>query len=154
MSVCAGRRALLAVLSILCVLLAPASATASARHDRTEASIIRSINKLRAAYNLPRLRTSGGLARAADVHSASMARSGRLAHGDTGRRVRRYVRTRRVGENLAYMSGCKASTIVRMWMNSAGHRQIMLSRGYRRVGVAKRNSSRTCFVTADFASSR
>ena len=83
-----------------------------------------------------------------------MARSGRLAHGDTGRRVRRYVRSRRVGENLAYMSGCRARTVVQMWMNSAGHRQIMLSRGFHRVGVAKRNASSTCFVTADFASSR
>ena len=119
-----------------------------------KASIIRSINKIRAAYNLPRLRINGGLARAADVHSAAMARTRTLAHGDTGRRVRRYVRTRRVGENLAYMTGCKARVIVQMWMNSAGHRRIMLSRGFRRVGVAKRNSSRTCFVTADFASSR
>ena len=72
----------------------------------------------------------------------------------TGRRVRRYVRTKRVGENLAYMTGCRARSIVRMWMNSAGHRHIMLSRGFRRVGVAKRNASRTCFVTADFASPR
>jgi uncharacterized protein YkwD len=153
MSVCAGRRALLAVLSIVCV-LPPASASASARHDRTEASIVRVMNSIRASHGLPRLNISGGLGKAADVHSASMARSGRLAHGDTSRRVRRYVRTRRVGENLAYMTGCKARAIVRMWMNSAAHRQIMLSSGFRRVGVAKRNSSRTCFVTADFASSR
>jgi uncharacterized protein YkwD len=153
MSVCAGRRALLAVLSFVFALpCAPASA--SARHDRTEASIIRSINKIRSAYHLPKLRTSGGLARAADVHSRTMARTRTLAHGDTGRRVRRYVRTNRVGENLAYMTGCRAGTIVRMWMNSSGHRQIMLSRGFRRVGVAKRNASRTCFVTADFASPR
>jgi uncharacterized protein YkwD len=150
MSVCAGRRALLAVLSILCALPC-ASASASARHDPTEASIVRAMNKLRASHGLPRLRVNGGLARAADVHSASMARSGRLAHGDTGRRVRRYVRTRRVGENLAYMRGCRARAIVRMWMNSAGHRHIMLSRGFRRVGVAKRKASRVCFVTADFA---
>ena len=68
--------------------------------------------------------------------------------------MRRYVRTRKVGENLAWMSGCNARPIVQMWMNSAAHRQIMLSGGFRRVGVAKRDSSRICFVTADFASSR
>ena len=117
MSVCAGRRALLAVLSMLCVLPC-ASASASARHDRTEAGIVRAMNKIRAQYNLPRLHVSGGLARAADVHSATMARRRVLAHGDTARRVRRYVRTRKVGENLAYMTGCKAQTIVQMWMNS------------------------------------
>jgi uncharacterized protein YkwD len=153
MSVCAGRRAALAVVSIVCVLPC-ASASASAGHDRTEASIVRAMNKIRASHGLPRLHTSGGLARAADVHSKTMARTRTLAHGDTGRRVRRYVRTKRVGENLAYMTGCRARSIVRMWMNSAGHRHIMLSRGFRRVGVAKRNASRTCFVTADFASPR
>ena len=153
MSVCAGRRALLAVLSMLCVLPC-ASASASARHDRTEAGIVRAMNKIRTQYNLPRLHVNGGLARAADVHSATMARNRVLAHGDTYRRVRRYVRTRKVGENLAYMTGCNAQTIVQMWMNSAAHRQIMLSGKFRRVGVAKRNSSRICFVTADFASSR
>ena len=154
MSVCAGRRVLLAVLSIVCASLPCASASASARHDRTEAGIVRAMNAIRAQYHLPRLHVSGGLARAADVHSASMARNRVLAHGDTARRVRRYVHSRKVGENLAFMSGCKARAIVQMWMNSAAHRRIMLSNGFRRVGVAKRNSSRICFVTADFASSR
>jgi uncharacterized protein YkwD len=153
MFVCAGRRALLAVVSIVCVLPC-ASASASARLDRTEAKIIRAMNTIRSKHDLPRLRISGGLARAADVHSKTMARTGRLAHGDTGRRVRRYVRTKRVGENLAWMTGCRARAIVRMWMNSAGHRQIMLSRKFRRVGVAKRNASRRCFITADFATPR
>ena len=74
MSVRAGRRALLAVLSVVCVLPC-ASASASARHDRTEAGIVRAMNKIRAQYNLPRLHVNGGLARAADVHSASMART-------------------------------------------------------------------------------
>ena len=115
---------------------------------------MREMNKIRAAYNLPRLQTNRGLARAADVHSASMARSRRVAHGEYSRRVRRYVRSRHVGENLAWMRGCDAAAIVRMWMGSAGHRQVMLRRGFRRVGVARRSASRICFVTADFASSR
>ena len=151
MSVCAGRRALLAVLSIA---LRPAlRVRVRVRPPRPHRGEHRAGDEQDpGAYNLPRLRVNGGLARAADVHSASMARRRVLAHGDTGRRVRRYVRSRKVGENLAYMTGCKAPTIVQMWMNSAGHRQIMLSRGFRRVGVAKRNSSRICFVTADFAS--
>jgi uncharacterized protein YkwD len=132
----------------------PSGASASARHDRTEARIVREMNKLRSAYNLPRLRISGGLGRAADVHSAAMARSGRLAHGEYYRRVRRYVRSRHIGENLAWMTRCNAAEVVRMWMGSAGHRQVMLSRGFRKVGVAKRSGSNACFVTADFASSR
>jgi uncharacterized protein YkwD len=153
LSVIAVRRALLAALSILCV-LPPAGASASARHDSTEARIVREMNKIRSAHNLPRLATNSGLARAADIHSASMARSRRVAHGAYYRRVRKYVRSRRVGENLAWMRGCDAAAIVRMWMGSAGHRHVMLSRGFRRVGVARRSASEICFVTADFASSR
>jgi uncharacterized protein YkwD len=150
MSVTSVLRAVLAASTICCV-VAPASASASARHDRTEAAIIRAMNHVRSSHSLPALRINRGLARAADVHSASMARSRRLAHGAYSRRVRRYVRTRRVGENLAWMSGCRASAIVQMWMNSPGHRQVMLSRTFRRVGVARRGASRQCFVTADFA---
>jgi uncharacterized protein YkwD len=138
---------------IVCV-LAPSGASASARQDRTEAGIVRAMNKVRASHNLPRLRTNSGLARAADSHSAAMLRTNTLAHGAFDQRVRRYVRSRRVGENLAWMSRCSPSSIVQMWMNSAGHRQVMLSRGFRRVGVARRASSSSCFVTADFASSR
>jgi uncharacterized protein YkwD len=65
--------------------------------------------------------------------------------------VRKYVRVRRVGENLAWMRRCNANSIVRMWMNSAGHRHVLLSSSFRQVGVGKRSSSRVCFVTADFA---
>jgi uncharacterized protein YkwD len=153
LSVSAVRRVLLAALLIVCI-QPPAGASASARHDRTEAGIVRAINKIRAQYHLPRLRINSGLGRAADVHSAAMARSGRVVHGEYYRRVRRYVRSRHVGENLAWAQRCRASAIVSMWMNSAGLRHVMLSRGFRRVGVARRSASRTCFVTADFASSR
>jgi uncharacterized protein YkwD len=76
-----------------------------------------------------------------------------MGHGDFGRRVRRYVRTRKVGENLAWRIGCEPGAIVSMWLHSAPHRKIMLSRSFRRIGVG-RSGSRKCFVTADFASAR
>ena len=80
-----------------------------------------------------------------------MRRTNRVGHGDYSRRVRRYVRTRKVGENIAWMAGCNATAIVNMWLNSAPHRKVMLSRSFRRIGVG-RSGSRKCFVTADFAS--
>jgi uncharacterized protein YkwD len=153
MSVSTVLRAQLAALSICCAFL-PASASAATRHDRTEAAIIRAMNHVRISHRLPALRTSRGLARAADAHSASMARSRTLSHGSFSRRVRRYVRTRMVGENIAWMSGCDAGAVVRMWLNSAAHRRIMLERGFRRVGVGRRAASSLCFITADFASAR
>ena len=152
MSVTSVRRLSLAALLIVCVLV-PARASASARHDATEASIIRALNSARASHGLPKLRTSRGLARAADAHSKVMRRTNTIGHGDYSRRIRRYVRSRKVGENLAWMSGCNATSIVNMWLNSAPHRKVMLSKSFRRIGVG-RSGSRKCFVTADFASAR
>jgi uncharacterized protein YkwD len=145
------RRALLAALVVVCI--ATPQASASSRHDRTEAKIIRAMNKVRSAHGLPKLRTSSGLARAADAHSKTMRRTNTIGHGDYSRRIRRYVRVRRVGENIAWARGCSAQKIVNMWMNSAPHRQVMLSGSFRRIGVGKQGA-RKCFVTADFASAR
>jgi uncharacterized protein YkwD len=152
MSVTTVRRLSLAVLLIMC-LVVPSHASASARHDATEAGIIHALNNARASYGLPRLHTSAGLAKAADAHSRTMRRSNSIGHGDYSRRVRRYVRTRKVGENLAWMSGCNARAIVNLWLRSAPHRRIMLSKSFRRIGVGRSGSSK-CFVTADFASAR
>ena len=149
MSVTSVRRMLLAALLVVSI-AAPSSASASSRHDRTEAKIIRAMNKVRAAHGLPRLRTNPGLARAADAHSEAMRQTNRMGHGDFSRRVRRYVRVKRVGENLAWMASCDAQGIVNMWMNSAPHRRVMLSRTFRRIGVGRRGAAK-CFVTADFA---
>jgi uncharacterized protein YkwD len=146
----AVRRALLAA-SIVCV-LAPSTASASTRHDATEAGIVKAMNAVRAHSGLAALHTSAGLARAADAHSASMLRSNTLSHGAFGQRVRHYVHFRRIGENLAWMSRCSAAQVVTMWLNSAAHRHVMLSPSFRRVGVARRSSSSACFVTADFGS--
>jgi uncharacterized protein YkwD len=151
MSVAPIRRALLAVLLIACV-VAPSRAVASS-HDATEAGIIRALNDARASHGLPRLQSNSALARAADAHSRTMRRTNTIGHGDVGKRVRRYVRSRKVGENLAWMDGCNATSVVNMWLHSAPHRKIMLSRSFKRIGVG-RSGSRKCFVTADFASAR
>ena len=151
MSVTTVRRALLAAVCVACV--APAGASASSRLDRTEARIVRAMNEVRASHGLAELRVSAALARAADAHSKAMSRTKRFGHGDFARRVRRYVRARRMAENIALRRPCNARAIVSMWLNSAPHRAVMLSSAYRRVGVARRGSP-VCYVTADFASAR
>lgn len=145
------RRVLLAATLILfCV---PTSASASSRHDGTEVQIIRALNNARASYGLPKLSTNRGLARAADAHSRTMRRANAIVHGDYAKRVRRYVKSRKVGENVAWRRGCSPDAIVRMWLTSAPHRKVVLSRSFRRIGVG-RAGKQTCFVTADFASAR
>jgi uncharacterized protein YkwD len=155
MSVTSVRRALLAVFTLVCVLAPGAVAHASPRTNSVEAGIVRAMNEFRAQHGLPKLRQQRGFARAADAHSAKMLRENRVAHGNFSKRVRRYVRrVKRVGENLAWMNRCDPGKVVSMWANSAGHRHVMLSRSFRRVGVAERGNSGACFVTADFGTAR
>ena len=133
------------------VSLAVFPAAASARGG---GSILHAMNSVRARHHLPALHASRALTRAASAHSSDMARSGSMSHGAFAQRIGHYVNSRMVGENLAWSSRCSSRTIVRMWMNSAPHRHIMLSRGFRRAGVGISRASHFCFVTADFASAR
>jgi uncharacterized protein YkwD len=145
---------------------APADAGANARLDATERAIVRAVNRQRAAHGLGRLDAGRRLARAADFHSWEMLAGNYFAHtsrngGPFERRVRRFGSYRAVGETLAWVSRCgrgAARRVVRMWMDSSGHRAILLSPRFRRIGVAKRTgslgSTRACVVTADFASRR
>ena len=144
-------RGLVAVL-LVATIYVPATAAASSRQDRTERAILRAMNNVRSQHGLSRLRVDAALARAADAHSATMLRTGVFSHGSVHARLRRYTNKRKVGETLAWMSRCNGRKVVRMWLNSAAHRRILLSSKFRNVGVGKRSSSARCMVTADFAS--
>jgi uncharacterized protein YkwD len=147
-------------------LATPASASAGgkARLDGAERAMVRAINRQRANHGLGGLKASSGLSRAADYHSWEMLDANYFAHtsrdgGPFDARVRRFADHRSVGETLAWLSNCGggyARKVVRMWMDSPGHRAILLSSGFRRVGIGKRNGSlgsgSVCVVTADFGS--
>jgi uncharacterized protein YkwD len=158
-------------LAVSCLLTAalsvsPFTATAGAkpRVDSKERAIVRAINRQRAKHGLATVRSSRRLARAADYHSWEMLDADYFAHesrdgGPFDARVRRYANHRALGETLAMLGGCgkgSARRVVRMWMESPGHRAILLSSTYRRVGLGKRTGNlggnRACVVTADFGS--
>jgi uncharacterized protein YkwD len=152
-------------LAIFSVLLLPAVAAAGpAQHDGSERAIVRAVNQQRSAHGLAPVLASAKLARAADHHTWEMLTADYFAHpsrdgGAFEQRVRRFGRYRTVGETLAWVSRCGrggARTVVRMWMNSSGHRAILLSSDFGRIGIGKRTGSlgsrRACVVTADFAS--
>jgi uncharacterized protein YkwD len=117
-----------------------------------EIAIVRAMNSVRAANGVPPLRIGPALTRAARSHSVDMARRGYFDHGAFVQRLRRFgVRAPYVGENLA--SGSRplpAGEIVRMWVASPPHRQNLLDRTFRRIGVGVAGSSNR-LVTADFA---
>ena len=143
---------------LVSVLAAPAAQASGARVDRGERAVLRAINAARAHHGLRHVRSHRRLARAADAHTRHMLAADFFAHGAFSQRVRRYVRFRSIGETLAWSSRCSARHLVRMWLNSPGHRAVLLSRTYRRVGIGRRlgdfGGRRACVVTADFASRR
>jgi uncharacterized protein YkwD len=173
-----GRRACrrtrtLALSLLLAVTLAtasasvPAVANASARLDAVERRIIRLINHERARLGMRRLRPVWSLARAADFHSRNMLRGRFFAHASrngtpAARRVGRFRRAMRFGETLAYLSRvgirAQASQVVAMWMASPGHRAVLLTPGFRRIGVGRRTgllaSGPGTVFTADLQSRR
>jgi uncharacterized protein YkwD len=152
------------LLAALCTTPITATATAKPRLDGRERAVVRAINRQRAKHGLSKLRSSSRLARAADYHSWEMLDADYFAHesrdgGPFDARVRRYANHRALGETLAMLGGCgpkAARRVVRMWMNSPGHRSILLSSSFRKVGIGKRigdlRGSRACLVTADFGS--
>jgi uncharacterized protein YkwD len=163
------RRLAVALIAAACLatalMTAPTAHAASARVSGTERAVITLMNRVRAQHRLPRLRSSVRLSMAADRHSLDMLRNDFFAHQSSDgtsfdRRVRAYAKARRVGENLAMVSRARraARMVVRMWLNSPEHRAILLSRRFRRVGVAKRSgnlgSRRATVFTVDFASRR
>ena len=144
----------------------PAVAAAKPRLDARERAIVRAINRQRADHDVPKVRATRPLSRAADYHSWEMLDADYFAHesrdgGPFDERVRRFADHRALGETLAMVGRCGNGSprrIVRMWMNSPGHRAILLDGTYRRVGVGKRTGKlgddRVCVITADFGSSR
>ena len=150
--------ALSTLLALSFATAAPAAQAAGSRVDSGERAVVRAINRARAAHGLRGLRSHRRLARAADAHTRSMLRSNSFSHGAFASRLRRYVSFRRIGETIAMTSRCSASKVVRMWLNSPPHRAVLLSGGFRRIGIGRRKGSLgagpTCVVTADFASRR
>jgi uncharacterized protein YkwD len=124
----------------LLALLAPGAAAArqeaAGRASATPQAIVLKINAVRKSHGLRALRVAGGLARAARTHASSMAAGGYFSHGSVGSRVRHYYSGSTIGETILWRSpDITAEQAVQMWMNSSGHRRLLLYRGFREIGV-------------------
>jgi uncharacterized protein YkwD len=117
-----------------------------------ELAVIQLINSFRARNSVPALLVGPALSRAAQAHSTDMARRGYFDHGAFASRLRSFgVRAPYVGENIAAGSRpLTPATIVRMWIKSPPHRENLLDRSFRRIGVGMAGGS-TRLVTADFS---
>jgi len=146
------RKALtLALLSTaLALLLLPAAAQATTQPTATDKKVISLVNKERAKYGLAAVRFKASLTRAARAHLREMSRRGVLTHrsangASIGQRLIKHgykrsgYRSWSAGENVARARlGSLMATpaaIVVLGMNSKQHRQVILKREFRDVGV-------------------
>jgi uncharacterized protein YkwD len=105
------------------------------------------VNAQRAAHGLRPLRASRQLRVAAEAHGADMVSSRFFDHvspvfgaiTDRARRAGYLARTGNwsLGEDIAWGEGelSTPQSIVTAWMNSPGHRAVILDRGFREAGV-------------------
>jgi uncharacterized protein YkwD len=135
-----------------------------------EADIVVRMNAQRGARGLRPLHVSRGLTAAANYHSHQMARFGFFEHESRNgapfwRRIGRFYRSAHgrywsVGENIFWESpDTSGPSAVHEWMMSAPHRDNILTREFREVGVAAVHFSSAggafggrpvTIVTADF----
>jgi uncharacterized protein YkwD len=111
-----------------------------------ELDIVGKINAQRTGRGLRPLRLSAGLTAAASSHSRQMGQMGYFEHESFNgapfwKRIQRFYPARRgywsVGENIFWESpDTTGSSAVHEWMTSAPHRQNVLAREWREVGVA------------------
>jgi uncharacterized protein YkwD len=134
-----------------------------------ELDIVARINAQRTARGMRPLRVSRGLTAAASYHTRQMGRLGFFEHESINgapfwRRIERFYPAGRgywsVGENLFWESpDTSAASAVREWMQSAPHRQNILAREWRDIGISAEHFATApgtfggrsvTIVTADF----
>ena len=135
--------------------------------------IVQQINSVRRAHGVGPLVLSVKLSAAARQHSREMGSVGYFEHESADRssfekRLERFYPWKgcdwKVGENLLYQSpDVSPSEVVRLWLESPGHRSNMLSPAWREVGVAALHfdaapgtyaGQSVTIVTADFGARR
>lgn len=114
---------------------------------RSQRRLLCLMNRARARFGLPPLRTNRCLHRVAARHAHDMVNRRYFAHTtpngwDPGRRARASGYVPRaaawlVGENIAWgvAGAARPNWVVRSWMHSPPHRHNILSRHFRDVGI-------------------
>ena len=128
---------LVAFLAVFALLGTTAGAEARTLSS-SEASLLQTMNGVRASHRLAPLRLDVRLLRAARGHSADMLHRQYFAHGSVaGRALAQGARGPVFGEDLAWGTGSDAQpeVIVQAWMDSPPHRRIMLDCRFSQLGV-------------------
>jgi uncharacterized protein YkwD len=156
-------RSLLLLVALACVPAAGQAADTASYSGSTERSVLVLLNDIRHEHGLGAFTASIALRGAAREHSADMLTHGYFEHDGPNeafdKRIRRFLKSPLVGENIAWGTGKYASAegIVRLWMNSPAHRRIILMPALHRVGLGVATGSfqgnrGAVMATADFSS--
>ena len=170
-----ARRTLLltCLVGVLLASLLPATAQTAVRSRTTlsalDAGVVAELNGIRAAHGLAPLRINPKLAEAARRHSSEMLAKGYFAHESPDgspfwQRVKQFYGAGPhgfwlVGENIVWSApDLDAKETVDLWMGSPPHRKIILTAGWREVGIAAIHTGAAngfstgplTIVTADF----
>jgi uncharacterized protein YkwD len=119
----------LATLAALACAAVPAVVPATASAGSASASMLNRINAVRAAHGLPALSNSPTLRHGAYRHSRSMLVHGYFAHSSLTGQARAEIIERHSGEDP------RVGYALRAWLNSPGHRRVILMRGLRKAGA-------------------
>lgn len=143
------------LLLILAGLLAgaPSASAAGPGVDARERNVVERINAVRRAHGLRPLALRRSVSVIADRHARRQAQRRVLTHQFAGGpSVAQRLRSagRRSGEVVYFAGGgARSATIVRAWMDSPGHRAVLLSRGFSGAGVAIRRGGGGLYATVD-----
>jgi uncharacterized protein YkwD len=98
-------------------------------------------NEARAGEKLPALKLNAALCKAAQAHSANMARQGKMEHVLDGKNPAQRVEAAgydyaKVGENIAAgANGPPVEAIFKSWMESQHHKDNILNPKYQEIGL-------------------
>lgn len=139
---------MLVALAAMLFATVPASAPAATSLNLYEQQLVKLINKERAKKGMRALRVNSKLVTSARSHSTEMAEDKYFEHSSlngeswSARIIRcGYSRTGykvwKTGENICYGAGLYSSPIIVLdgWMKSKAHRQVILNKSFRDVGV-------------------
>jgi uncharacterized protein YkwD len=140
------------ITAVLCSLLpaTPAAASDSRTVGQIRNRIEYLINRERARRGLPRLRVHDRTQYWSRDHSREMARARSIYH-DSRLSSEIPRRARAWGENVARTTASdSARSAMNMFMQSAGHRDNILRRGWDRMGIGVAKRGRYTYITQRF----
>ena len=128
---------LLALISIFLM-----STLFSFSQTKLDSLVVVKINEFRASQNLPKLQLDTQRLHLAQDHSNSLLDDSLIGHSDFDLKLTNHF----IGENISHCNlnvrnrsfdqVMVAEKIVKLWINSPGHRQVLLGRNYSKAGCA------------------